>query len=165
MVISPDRVSVAIAFLSFALTSCGRLERPNPEAAEFSRVSSALETLSFDLKPILAIGTITNIEQLRLEYQLRYTDKPVLFTTRFAVPSVWIKPQELPAREYFWLTTWRSSDQPTTPLFWSYFHTPKDLVSYLTIEGSENTCLRSEFDSLLGPISNRVERASVEQVK
>src|SRR5258706_14647934 len=65
---------------------------------------------------------------------------------------------ELPARDYFWLRVWSTTAPPSTPLFWSYFHTPQDLVEYISIDGSEHQCPSNEFRTILAPFSTDVER-------
>jgi hypothetical protein len=118
-----------------------------------------LDALSYDLRPILSEGTVTNIAQLTAQYALRYTNRPPLFST-----SPGGRPtteRDLPEREYFWLPSWSVADPPSTPMFWCYFKTPRDMVDYLAINGTEHTCLADEFSRLAAAISNRVERAGL----
>jgi hypothetical protein len=151
---------------SFALAGCNRPPRANPEGTQFTMVAGTLDRLSWDVATFIGTGTITNMQSLRAEYQLRFPKRPPLF---FAAPLKPVFPRDseyqLPAREYYWLKEWSTNDSSDTPLFWSYFHIPDDLVSYMTIAGAERFCPSNSFVVLIAPLSNRVERATLEVLK
>lgn len=146
----------------FAFGSCGRNVNPNSDQADLGRVGSSLESLSYDLAPILAEGTITNMQQLCGAYQRLYPRRKPLFQTydERDVEHGVLQPYQLPKREYFWLSQWSTEDPPATPLFWCYFHIPKDVVEYLALDGSEHCSPSNDFGALAGSVSNRVERGN-----
>lgn len=147
------------AMLLLIPVSCSRRE-PTLDGVHIGIVGRTLDLLSDDLRPILLGGAITNIEHLRREYSQRFPHRPPLFFAAEFEPVI-PRPNEyqLPLRGYFWLREWSTNDPPSTPLFWSYFHLPKDAVSYLTIGGNERVCSSNEFYSLVASLSNRVESA------
>lgn len=156
--------SLALALVVLSASSCRRSEAPSPDGAELGIVGRTFDTLSQDLRPLLAGGSISNMEQLRAEYSQRFPDRSPLFFNKALSPA---RPRgseyELPARAYFWLREWNVDDAASTPLFWSYFHVPNDVVSYLTITGAEQVCSSNEFFRIIAPLSNRVERATSDQ--
>jgi len=153
------------AVASVAMVSCNRPPQANPEGTEYAMVVGTLDRLSSDITTLIGIDTITNMQSLRAEYGLRFPKRPPLF---FAAPLKPVFPRDseyqLPAREYYWLKEWNSNDSLETPLFWSFFHIPKDLVSYMTIAGAERFCSSNDFVVLIAPLSNRVERATLEML-
>jgi hypothetical protein len=146
------------------LAGCNRPAQPNAEGTEFAVVAGTLDSLSGDIATLVRIDDITNMKSLRAEYSLRFPKRPPLF---FAAPFKPVfprdSPYQLPSRDYYWLTEWSSNDSADAPLFWSYFQIPNDVVSYITIAGSERSCPSNEFAVLVAPLSNRVERAKVEE--
>ena len=151
---------LALVWLVLACTSCQRSPDIAKEGAEFSLLGSSLSSLSYDVRPLLTNGTVTNMDNLRALYSREYPKKPPLFTA-VEMKSGIVRPSEyhLPLREYFWLRCWTTNDSGETPLFWSYFHLPKNVVDYLCIDGTEHACSSKEFQLLLAPLSNRIERA------
>jgi hypothetical protein len=150
--------------VSLVLAGCNRPAQPNPEGTEFAVVVGTLDRLSVDIATIVGSDAITNMKTLRAEYRFRFPKRPPLF---FAAPFKPVfprdSPYQLPARDYYWLTEWSSNDSTDTPLFWSYFHIPNDVVSYMTIAGSERSCPSNQFAVLVAPLSNRVDRAKGDQ--
>lgn len=162
-------IGVTLALLFLISGSCGRIEKPAADVMLRKQVETALLNLSADLPPILSSGSVTSIAQLSVEWRQRYPQAPPLFTTyppgsvRGVHPSYY-----LPQRDYFWLSHWSTNDHRSTPLFWSYFHLhgwrPPDDVVYLTIDGTERHCPSNDFRLLLGPLSNRFERAAPDEL-
>lgn len=154
---------LTLCLVASGLASCGRFQKPPADAIYRNNVETAFENLSVDLGPILSTGSVTSIAQLRFEWKRRYPSAPPIF--KVYQPSEvrnGIYPQyELPSRDYFWLPHWSTNDPPSTPLLWSYFDTPLDDVVYLAINGSVHHCSNNEFSSLVGSLSNRVERAAL----
>lgn len=155
------RTVIAISILLF--TSCNPEGKPNVEGNDIGLVEGTLNRLSPDVANLLATGTITNIQSLRVEYSRRFPGRPALF---YAAPLKPVYPRDseyqLPARDYYWLKEWSNSDALTTPLFWSYFHTPNAVVSYLTIDGREMWSSSNDFYHLVVQLSNRIERAQTQ---
>jgi hypothetical protein len=152
------------ALLVLSCSSCRRSQQSNKEIAELAALGTSLNALSFDLGPILATGRVTTIAELKRDYELRYTNRPPLFVARpFAYGVLRNSEYELPQREYFMLQHWNTNDAPTIPLFWSFFHTPRPVVEYICIDGTEHVCASNDFYPLFLLVSNRVSR--VNQVK
>jgi hypothetical protein len=158
---------IGLASVTLAAISCGRLSSPAPDAPDLSPLSAQLEVLSHDIGPILASGSVTTMPQLRLEYSRLYPRRPPLFSASTpAQPERSAAAQyALPVREYFWLTSWSTNDSPATPLFWSRFHLPREVVEYLALDGKERCCPSNDFWPLLAELSNRVERANVDETR
>ena len=152
------------ALLVLGCVSCRYSERSANETAELAALGTSLNALSFDLAPILATGRVTTIDELKREYGLRYTNRPPLFAAKpLAYGVLRSSEYELPQRDYFLLRHWNTNDAHTTPLFWSFFSTPRPVVEYICIDGTEHVCASNDFYPLLVLISNRVSR--VTQVK
>lgn len=159
MVKTAISLTMALVLLVAWTASCGR-SKFQTDVADFRSVQSSFMGLSLKLMPILSNSPIASIEQLALEYGRRHPNKTPLFTTRDVFPEVW-SGDELPTRMYFWLPKWGTNDPPTTPMLWSYFRIPKDVVLYLAINGTENFSPSNEFFALVAPLSNRVEKATL----
>jgi|DewCreStandDraft_4_1066084.scaffolds.fasta_scaffold141838_1 hypothetical protein len=160
-----QRVSLVLtlSFLAWGLASCGRCQKPPPDAIYRNNVETVLLNLSVDLEPMLSGGSLTSIAQLKLEWKRRYPAAPSIFTV-YEPSDVQngVYPQYgLPARDYWWLPQWSTNDPPSTPLLWSYFDTPQDDVVYVAIDGSVHHCSSNQFSPLITSLSNRVERAAL----
>ena len=142
------------------LLSCGRLQNPVPDAVHRNEVQGKLAELSGDLKPLLNDGSVTTVQQLENLYSQRYPKAPPLFQTYDpAGVTNGLYPQlALPARDYFILVRWSSKDSASTPLLWTYFHTPTDEVVFLSIDGEEHHCSSNQFAPVVARLSGRTTR-------
>jgi hypothetical protein len=148
--------------IALVVSACRHSTEGTKDAADLAALETSLNALSYDLMPILSNGSVTSISQVKTEYGRVYTGRPPLFCARPLATGVLRDSEyELPLREYFWLPHWTSNDPPGTPIFWSHFHTPADVVNYLALDGSEHICSSNDFLNLLAQLSNRVERASL----
>ena len=151
------------AAASLLLVGCNRSAPSNAEGTEFAMVEQTLDRLSPDIALLTGSAVVTNIQLLRADYRRSYPERPPLF---FAAPLKPVYPRDseyqLPLRVYYWLTEWSPTDSSDSPLFWSYFHIPNDVASYVTIGGSQSFCPSNEFQVLIAAFSNRVERVTLE---